>query len=77
MEAPQGKRYEYQEHGLKIFNFLPTAELSPWEVPEPRWVPDGPNCSRCSKGFGFFKLTFRHHCRRCGNLFCGDCTEAR
>ena len=30
----------------------------------------------CSKKFGFGLLFGRrHHCRACGNVFCGNCTE--
>jgi hypothetical protein len=29
-------------------------------------------CTRCKTEFGFF--TRRHHCRKCGRLFCGDCS---
>ena len=38
-----------------------------------RWVPDSgaSACFRCSAPFGF--LHRRHHCRRCGNVFCSAC----
>ena len=44
----------------------------------PLWVPDSAAgaCSRCD---GRFQLLARprHHCRLCGQLFCGACTRAR
>lgn len=27
--------------------------------------------------FGKFIIIFQHHCRRCGGLFCGSCTQQR
>eukprot|EP01063_Lacrimia_lanifica_P012089 TRINITY_DN18702_c0_g1_i1.p1 TRINITY_DN18702_c0_g1~~TRINITY_DN18702_c0_g1_i1.p1 ORF type:complete len:1168 (+),score=288.03 TRINITY_DN18702_c0_g1_i1:73-3576(+) len=42
-----------------------------------RWVPDSEasSCLTCDRGFTF--LTRRHHCRRCGQIFCGKCSEKR
>jgi len=39
----------------------------------PRWIPDSiiKNCSSCSKSFGLFCR--KHHCRKCGEIFCGKC----
>jgi hypothetical protein len=41
------------------------------------WVADvaRPRCSWCNKAFGC--LTRRHHCRRCGEIFCDHCTRWR
>lgn len=44
--------------------------------PEPRnnlWVPDSDvsKCTRCALSFGFWAR--KHHCRSCGNIFCGTC----
>ncbi len=38
-----------------------------------RWIPDivATNCVTCEKSFGIF--TRRHHCRRCGDIFCHSC----
>ena len=43
----------------------------------PKWRPDGEvtNCEECNEGFSFFNR--RHHCRKCGGLFCGRCSGAR
>lgn len=40
-----------------------------------RWVPDHAvtHCAECESGFGF--LVRKHHCRNCGNIFCGNCSE--
>lgn len=38
-----------------------------------RWIPDhiASTCLNCDKKFGFF--TRRHHCRKCGDVFCKNC----
>ena len=39
------------------------------------WVDDSysSECFRCRLSFTFFRR--RHHCRHCGHLFCGDCSD--
>lgn len=39
------------------------------------WTPDAPNCEGCGATFTFFNR--KHHCRRCGGLFCNNCTLSR
>jgi hypothetical protein len=41
------------------------------------WVADddAPNCAAC--GCAFTTLNRRHHCRRCGGVFCGGCSTNR
>jgi hypothetical protein len=34
---------------------------------------DVPSCGGCGEGFALFRR--RHHCRRCGNVFCGYCSN--
>nr|AVV26987.1 GTP-binding protein Rheb isoform 1 [Rhynchopus euleeides] len=43
----------------------------------PKWRPDaeGSICEECGEGFSFFNR--RHHCRKCGGLFCGKCSGAK
>ncbi|KAF0687671.1 Aste57867_20655 [Aphanomyces stellatus] len=46
-------------------------------APAALWIPDSVagSCSRCRRPF---TVTFRrHHCRRCGNVVCGSCSEHR
>ncbi|XP_054734198.1 lateral signaling target protein 2 homolog isoform X2 [Anastrepha obliqua] len=47
------------------------ARLSP-----PAWVPDdkAPRCMSCRTQFTAFRR--RHHCRNCGGVFCGVCSNA-
>uniref|UniRef100_A0A6A7G6Q8 Pleckstrin domain-containing protein n=1 Tax=Hirondellea gigas TaxID=1518452 RepID=A0A6A7G6Q8_9CRUS len=43
----------------------------------PVWQKDGSSsrCSVCKANFSVFKR--RHHCRRCGQLVCGECSKTR
>ncbi|XP_055355442.1 zinc finger FYVE domain-containing protein 21-like [Paramacrobiotus metropolitanus] len=46
---------------------------SPLYLPEPRWIPDEAvaHCRGCGRRFDFLRR--KHHCRRCGEIFCGTC----
>ncbi|XP_064553107.1 lateral signaling target protein 2 homolog isoform X1 [Drosophila montana] len=48
-----------------------TTTMSP-----PAWIPDGkaPRCMSCQTPFTAFRR--RHHCRNCGGVFCGVCSNA-
>eukprot|EP01133_Synstelium_polycarpum_P020517 gene20517-24628_t len=41
----------------------------------PKWVDDSDvhNCTRCKTSFSL--LVRRHHCRRCGLVFCQKCSS--
>ncbi|KAI9077157.1 hypothetical protein K1719_040863 [Acacia pycnantha] len=39
------------------------------------WVDDASHCQGCSSQFTF--INRKHHCRRCGGLFCNSCTQQR
>ncbi|XP_073275754.1 uncharacterized protein [Primulina huaijiensis] len=39
------------------------------------WVVDASHCQGCSSQFTF--INRKHHCRRCGGLFCNSCTQSR
>ncbi|KAL2918785.1 hypothetical protein HK105_201619 [Polyrhizophydium stewartii] len=47
-----------------------TSILGPWQHDD-----DAPACNNCRRKFGF--LLRRHHCRRCGHIFCDTCTTRR
>lgn len=38
------------------------------------WIPDDAvrNCNKCQQGFGLMRR--KHHCRRCGHVFCDKCS---
>lgn len=42
----------------------------------PRWIPDeqAPRCMACAVLFTAFRR--RHHCRNCGGVFCGVCSNS-
>ena len=48
-----------------------------WLARVPEWVADHDvtGCMVCAREFSF-RLR-RHHCRRCGKVVCGKCSEAR
>ncbi|CAN0852538.1 RUN and FYVE domain-containing protein 1 [Linum grandiflorum] len=39
------------------------------------WVVDATHCQGCASQFTF--IYRKHHCRRCGGIFCGTCTQQR
>ncbi|XP_039141554.1 LOW QUALITY PROTEIN: uncharacterized protein LOC120278873 [Dioscorea cayenensis subsp. rotundata] len=39
------------------------------------WVVDASHCQGCASQFTF--INRKHHCRRCGGLFCNSCTQQR
>lgn len=41
------------------------------------WLVDrfAKRCMNCERGFGFTRR--RHHCRKCGNIFCNICSTSR
>lgn len=67
---------------------VPTHE-APQKVLSPRWTPPTPHqvhptwerdeavsqCRACARRFNF--ITRRHHCRRCGRIFCDRCSSYR
>ena len=46
-------------------------------ITAPLWVSDkeAHRCQKCAVEFSFFKR--RHHCRRCGGVFCDTCSDFR
>lgn len=55
---------------------VPRQQQIMMEAP-PRWVPDeeAAQCMACSQSFTTFRR--RHHCRNCGRVFCGVCSNAQ
>ncbi|XP_031568064.1 zinc finger FYVE domain-containing protein 21-like [Actinia tenebrosa] len=51
------------------------ADRSPFLLEEPHWEDDAlfPNCVKCNIKFDFTHR--RHHCRRCGRVFCNNCCD--
>ncbi|XP_002156578.1 zinc finger FYVE domain-containing protein 21 isoform X1 [Hydra vulgaris] len=69
-----GKKLVSSKSGLRML-CVNDAEKSAFEINEPNWQVDceQPVCNKCSKKFTF-KIR-RHHCRRCGKIFCSDCCK--
>jgi len=68
------KRLVKSKSGLKIV-CQHDRECAPWDMAEPHWVPDkdADYCIACKTKFDFIKR--RHHCRRCGQIYCGKCSS--
>ncbi|XP_015906883.1 zinc finger FYVE domain-containing protein 21 [Parasteatoda tepidariorum] len=70
------KRLVRSRSGLRVVS-IENERSSPFEIGEPFWVPDSesPSCGKCHVKFDF--LNRRHHCRRCGNVYCKNCCETK
>lgn len=70
------KKLVKSKSGLRIVA-VGSDELSPFHLDEPPWTPDREtaDCGRCRSKFDF--ITRRHHCRRCGRVYCGSCCSRR
>ncbi|XP_054263300.1 zinc finger FYVE domain-containing protein 21-like isoform X1 [Macrosteles quadrilineatus] len=68
------KKLIRSKSGLRIVAADENYE-SPFHLCEPQWIPDkeAPACTRCGIKFGF--TTRRHHCRRCGQIYCSGCCD--
>ncbi|KJE91537.1 hypothetical protein CAOG_02665 [Capsaspora owczarzaki ATCC 30864] len=71
--AATGKVLVYGRGGQRWMN--PDERPTPFQLEEPGWRADTTcnACMACNEGFSFFVR--RHHCRRCGDLFCSSCCE--
>ncbi len=66
-------------HGLGALGVL--NKVSKWIASEPRgrWKADNEvkACENCKKAFKGVFFKGKHHCRRCGGIFCDNCTKKR
>jgi len=71
-----GKRLVKSKSGLKIV-CQHDRESAPWDMAEPQWTPDKEvtTCLGCQVKFDFIKR--KHHCRRCGHIFCNKCCSSK
>ncbi|XP_022784303.1 zinc finger FYVE domain-containing protein 21-like [Stylophora pistillata] len=69
-----GKQLVKGKSGLRMVA-VSESERCPFLLEEPHWVEDAqfPNCVKCNRRFDFSHR--RHHCRRCGKIFCGKCCD--
>eukprot|EP00659_Diplonema_papillatum_P001888 gene1888-2859_t len=53
------------------------ADVKAGSAQRPRWKPDRDTtkCEECKAEFSFFNR--RHHCRRCGGLYCNKCSSEK
>lgn len=71
-----GKRLVKSKSGLKIV-CQHDRESAPWDMAEPHWTLDKEvtTCLGCQAKFDFIKR--KHHCRRCGHIFCNKCCGSK
>merc|ERR1719419_2055685 len=62
-----------------IWTASSNGEIRQWSLvrSEDHWISDNEvnNCPKCKAQFGV--LERRHHCRKCGNIFCHKCSNNR
>lgn len=70
------KKLVRSKSGLRIISSN-YNHRSPFELFEPPWVEDKEcsQCTQCKGRFDFIKR--RHHCRRCGHIFCKSCCDTK
>ncbi|XP_065882636.1 zinc finger FYVE domain-containing protein 21-like [Dysidea avara] len=69
--ATSDKKVQYTKWGLKM-----VGTKSIFDLDEPPWLPDEKvrRCLNCNEEFTTL-LRRKHHCRRCGQVFCGTCVS--
>lgn len=73
-------RYVHRNWGrfkrvVTFYNGYSAGGMAVMVQPPWLWMPDNTalRCMKCKKEFGLF--TRKHHCRRCGRIFCDDCSS--
>ncbi|KAG1667339.1 Zinc finger FYVE domain-containing protein 21 [Nymphon striatum] len=65
-----GKKLVKSKSGLRIVPYE-QSDKSPFELTEPVWIPD-------VEGIGEPDgAVVKHHCRRCGRIYCSNCCESK
>ncbi|KAK6644999.1 hypothetical protein RUM43_001275 [Polyplax serrata] len=75
-ESLYRKKLIKSKSGLRIV-LINQKYRSPFLLCEPCWVPDNEitHCTSCKEKFNFTKR--KHHCRRCGRIYCSSCSCSR
>ncbi|XP_046558103.1 zinc finger FYVE domain-containing protein 21-like [Haliotis rubra] len=78
MAATGEKKLVRSHSGLRMV-CMNANDTSPFTLPEPQWIPDADMgfCMNrnCQAKFDFMKR--RHHCRRCGKVYCNTCCDKK
>lgn len=70
------QRNAHQQQHQQLSTSMPRQQQILTEQP-PRWIPDeeAAQCMACAQTFTTFRR--RHHCRNCGGVFCGVCSNSQ
>lgn len=65
------------QHATNQSNTLNSRQQQIITETPPRWIPDeeAAQCMACAQTFTTFRR--RHHCRNCGGVFCGICSNSQ
>ncbi|KAM8705005.1 hypothetical protein ACLKA7_009460 [Drosophila subpalustris] len=71
-----GSRRRLQSNPNTPLTAATTTTTTATTMAPPAWIPDqkAPRCMSCQTPFTAFRR--RHHCRNCGGVFCGVCSNA-
>ncbi|KAL7727954.1 hypothetical protein ACLKA6_019513 [Drosophila palustris] len=71
-----GSRRRLQSNHNTPLTAAATTTTTATTMAPPAWIPDqkAPRCMSCQTPFTAFRR--RHHCRNCGGVFCGVCSNA-
>uniref|UniRef100_A0A1B0C2V1 Lateral signaling target protein 2 homolog n=1 Tax=Glossina palpalis gambiensis TaxID=67801 RepID=A0A1B0C2V1_9MUSC len=67
--------YERSSSSPRRINTINSTQSTAAHLSPPAWIPDqkAPRCMSCNIPFTAFRR--RHHCRNCGGVFCGVCSN--
>eukprot|EP01083_Nonionella_stella_P153011 491105_1 len=77
VETPEAKKIWLEKIEQTLKDHLESSASDGGQVVAPVWHQDDSAtvCSQCGVSFSTFNR--RHHCRRCGSLVCGTCSQQR
>uniref|UniRef100_A0A8C1PT00 phosphatidylinositol-3,5-bisphosphate 3-phosphatase n=1 Tax=Cyprinus carpio TaxID=7962 RepID=A0A8C1PT00_CYPCA len=78
LNGDMGDEMVSSEHSVtELFSEASWEQVDNQDTEVTRWYPDhlAAQCYGCERGF--WLATRKHHCRNCGNVFCGSCCDQK